>query len=370
MLIGVDASRATLAQRTGTETYSLHLIRALLTLQGNLHPFRLYFNRPPQADLFPAESKWEPRVIPLPRLWTHLRLSWEMLRSAPDVMFVPSHVVPLIHPPASVVTVHDLGYLRHPWAHPTLSRLYLDISTRYSAGVAARVVADSEATRADLLMRYGVAPEKVSVVYPGGGESRDPSPEDEIERVRAKYRMPRRYILHLGTVQPRKNLARLVEAYAILLKTSGTDCHLILAGRSGWGIETLLRRIQSRGLTDRIHLLGYVPSADLGPLLSGAQLLVLPSLYEGFGFPLVEAMAAGVPSVASDVSALSEVAGDAAILVDPLDIDAWAEAMGRGLEDEPLRAELIERGLERAKRFSWETSAHGVLAVLEAAAEG
>ena len=369
MLIGVDASRATLAQRTGTETYSLHLIRALLTLRGNRHRFRLYFNRPPSADLFEPGSGWEPRVIPLPRLWTHLRLSWEMLRRAPDVMFVPAHVVPLVHPPASVVTAHDLGYLRYPWAHPTLSRLYLDISTRYSAGVATRVVADSEATRSDLVTHYGVPPEKVAVVYPGGGELRDPSPEDEVERVRAKYRLPRRYLLHLGTVQPRKNLARLVEAYAALVKTSGTDCHLILAGRPGWGTEALLRRIQSRGLADRVHLLGYVPSADLGPLLSGTQLFVLPSLYEGFGFPLVEAMAAGVPAVASNASAIPEVAGDAAILVDPLDIDAWAEAMGRALEDETLRAELIERGLERAKRFSWNRCAQEVLAVLEAAAE-
>ncbi len=368
MLIGVDASRATLAQRTGTETYSLHLIRALLTVPENPHLFRLYFNRSPDADLIEPGSGWEERAIPLPRLWTHLRLSWEMLRRAPDVLFVPAHVVPLIHPPASVVTVHDLGYLRYPWTHPTLSRLYLDLSTRYSAGAAARVVADSEATRSDLVTRYGVPPDKVAVVYPGGGEPGDHLPEAEIERVRAKYRLPRRYILHVGTVQPRKNLARLVEAYAVLVRTSGTDCHLILAGRPGWGMEALARRIQSRGLRDRVHLLGYVPSADLAPLRSGSQLMVLPSLYEGFGFPLIEAMAAGVPAVASDASALAEVAGDAAMLVDPLDIDAWAAAMARGLQDESLRAELIERGLERSKRFSWETCARGVLTVLEAAA--
>ena len=211
MLIGIDASRATRPQRTGTENYSLYLLRHLLATDSH-HRYRLYFDVPPPRGLFPPQGNWEARVIPFPRLWTHLRLSAEMARHPPDLLFVPAHVIPLLHPP-SVVTVHDLGYLYYPEAHRLLDRLYLDLSTRFNARVARHIIADSEATKKDLVERYGIPGGKITVVYPGciplqGSRS----PQEVIER----YGLPEGYILHLGTLHPRKNLLRLMEACSLL----------------------------------------------------------------------------------------------------------------------------------------------------------
>ena len=168
MLIGIDASRSVAQERTGTENYSLNLIRHLLALQGD-HRYRLYFNRPPTYNLQPFDQAQDKpttcslRIMPFPRLWTHLRLSWEMARRPPDLLFVPAHVLPIVHPRHSVVTVHDLGYLHYPEAHRLLDRIYLDLSTRYNAHAATHLIADSSATKRDLIERYGIGPDKITL---------------------------------------------------------------------------------------------------------------------------------------------------------------------------------------------------------------
>ncbi len=358
MLVGIDASRATSPQRTGTENYSLHLIRHLLAFKDQR--YRLYFNAAPPPGLFPQSDNWEARVIPFPRLWTHLRLSWEMVRRPPNLLFVPAHVIPLIHP-RSVVTVHDLGYLYHPGAHRAWDRLYLDLSTRFNASVASQIIADSEATKNDLVQKYHLSEERITVVYPGC--NLEPViDETGWERVRERYHLPDKYILHLGTLHPRKNILRLLEAFQSLVRDF-PDLHLVLAGKRGWLYEEILYKAE--GLGGRVHFPGYIASEDLPALMRGARLFILPSLYEGFGFPILEAMAAGTPVVCSNASALPEVAGDAALLVDPHDVEAMRETTRRVLEDEALRAELVERGLERAKIFSWERCARETLSVLK-----
>ncbi|MBI3286479.1 MAG: glycosyltransferase family 4 protein, partial [Chloroflexi bacterium] len=272
MLIGIDASRATRPQRTGTENYSLHLLRHLLA-RGGGHRFRLYFNQPPPPDLFPGDD-WEMRAIPLPRLWTHLRLSWEVTRHAPDVLFVPAHVIPLFHPARSVATIHDLGYLKYPQAHPRAQRLYLDWGTRWNARAARHLISDSQTTKLDLVMHYGVPAEKITVIYPGVHLS--PASPREIARVRSRYRLPENYILFVGTLQPRKNLPTLFQAYRDLARHNGTDYQLVLAGKRGWLSDGVLRHIEALGLNDRVRLLDYVPSEDLPGLLGGSRLLVQP----------------------------------------------------------------------------------------------
>ena len=360
MVVGIDASRATALQRTGTENYSLHLIRHLLAV--NNHRYRLYFNATPPAGLFPQSDNWEARVMPFPRLWTHLRLSWEMVRQPPDLLLVPAHVIPLIHP-RSVVTVHDLGYIYYPQTHRPFDRLYLDLSTRFNASVASHIIADSEATKSDLVREYRVAEERITVVYPGC--SLEPViDETGWERVKERYHLPDRYILHLGTLHPRKNILRLLEAFQPLARDF-PDLHLVLAGKKGWLYEEI--RYKAEELGGKVHLPGYIASEDLPLLIRKARLFILPSLYEGFGFPILEAMAAGTPVVCSNASALPEVAGDAALLFDPHDVEAMRETARKVLEDEALRAELVERGLERAKVFSWERCAREILAVLEKA---
>ncbi len=366
MLIGIDASRAVTARRTGTETYSLYLIRELLAL-GAEHSFRLYFRRPPPPDLFKGADLC---VIPFPRLWTHLRLSWEMLRRPPDLLFVPAHVLPLVHPRRSVVTIHDLGFLSHPEAHTRGQNLYLRWSTRHNARAAAHILADSEATRRDLVRHYRTPPEKITVVYPGRDESLAPVTDPAaLAAVRRRYGLTGPYLLYVGTLHPRKNLLRLLRAFH-RLRPAARNLQLVLAGKKGWLYDEIFAQVRDLGLGDRVLFPGYVPAEDLPALLGGATAFVYPSLYEGFGFPVLEAMACGTPVVCSNVSSLPEVAGDAALLVDPLDVEALASALARVVDDEGLRRELRARGFEQVRRFSWRRCAEQVLAVLEEVGRG
>ena len=358
MLIGIDASRAVAARPTGTEVYSQRLIRALLQLESP-HRFRLYFRSQPPSGAFPGAER---RVVPFPRAWTHLRLSWEMASRPPDALFVPAHVLPLIHPRTSLVTVHDLGYLHFPAAHPLGQRLYLDLSTRWNARVAVHVLADSQATRADLVARYGTPPEKITVAYPGRDEALAPARDPAaVEAVKARYGIDGRYFLYLGTLQPRKNLSRLIAAFGRLR----SDAVLVLAGKRGWLYQDLFAQVRRLGLEGRVHFPGYVPDDDKAILLSAALAFVFPSLYEGFGLPVLEAQACGCPVVASATSSLPEVAGDAALLVDPTDVEGIAVALERVAADPALRATLIERGFSNVRRFSWDACARTVLGAIE-----
>jgi glycosyltransferase involved in cell wall biosynthesis len=358
MLIGIDASRAVAACPTGTEIYSQRLIQALLTLESP-HRFRLYLRSTSPADTFPGA---ELRVIPFPRLWTHLRLSWEMAHRPPDVLFVPAHVLPLIHPRVSLATVHDLGYLHFPEAHPWRQRLYLDLSTRWNARTAAHLLADSEATKADVVAHYGTPLDKITVAYPGRDERlapvRDPP---AIEAVKARYGIVGDYFLYLGTLQPRKNLGRLIAAFAAL----PPEPILVLAGKRGWLYEDLFAQVRHLSLAGRVLFPGYVPDEDKAALLSGALAFVFPSLYEGFGLPLLEAQACGCPVITSATSSTPEVAGNAALLVNPSDTEAIAAAMQRIAADSGLRKTLIERGFVNVRRFSWAACARSVLSVIE-----
>jgi glycosyltransferase involved in cell wall biosynthesis len=375
VLIGIDASRATAGRRTGTETYSLQLIRALARLRGERDDFamRLYVNGPPPEGLFwsgPASAGCEIRSIPWPRLWTHVRLSAEVTAHPPDVLFVPAHVLPLAHPARSVATVHDLGYLTFPEAHRSSDRRYLDWSTAWNARQSRAVIADSAATRDDLVQAYGIAPEKIHVIYLGANPDVAVEPDPQRRAAaRERYGIGERYLLYVGTLQPRKNLARVVQAFAGLAgRESFEGVQLVLAGKRGWLDDDLFMQVRALGLEGRVLFPGYVADADLAPLLSGALGFVFPSLYEGFGMPVLEAQACGAAVMTSNNSSLPEVAGDAALLVDPGDVDAIADAMQRLVTDEALRAALVARGFENVKRFSWEKCARETLAVLESVA--
>lgn len=381
MLIGIDASRALRKQRTGTENYSWQLIRHLLAL-GSGHRFRLYCPQPPPAGLFALSehshaaaagvSPVETRVIPWPRLWTHLRLSLELMQRRPDVLFVPSHVLPLLHPRRSVVTVHDLGYRLFPETHRPLDRAYLDLSTRFNARSAATVLADSQATKDDLVRFTGVAAARVTVVHLGRDETlapeQDPGRLAEVQQ-RLGIQQPGRpaapYMLYVGTLQPRKNLVRLVDAFAAA-RQQHPELILVLAGRRGWLADPIFRRVQALGLHDAVRFPGYVADADLPALLSGALCFAFPSLHEGFGFPVLEAQACGAPVLAANTSSLPEVAGDGALLVDPLDTDAIAAGLLRLAGDRALRDRLRAAGFANLHRFSWQRCARETLAVLEA----
>lgn len=356
-VVGIDASRAVSDAPTGTEYYARALIDALLRLESP-YRFRLYTRSNPAKNSFPQTNNYDIRSIPSPRLWTHLRLSYEMLTSPPDVLFVPSHVLPFLHPHNSLVTVHDLGYKYFPEAHPPLARAYLDLSTRWNVNVAKMVFADSNATRADILRFYGATLGKIRVVYPAFNTNVFKHvPGGEVNRVRAKYALVSPYVISVGTVQPRKNYARLVEAVASLPQ----DYLLVIVGKQGWGFDALLTRIQESHMATRVKMLDYVSIADLPALYAGARLAVFPSLHEGFGFPALEAQACGTPLACSNTSSLPEVAGDGAAYFDPLDVHGMGEILKRVLGNDAERSDLIERGLANVQRFSWECAAQQVL---------
>lgn len=361
MHIAIDASRSTVQRVTGTEHYAIELIRALIRLNTR-HTLTLYFRDAPAPDLFPPSERVMQRVIPFRRAWTHARFAAALWVDRPDVTFVPAHTLPVVFPGRSVVTVHDMGYRYFPAAHKTISRLYLDMTTRYSARRATLVLADSQATAADLTRFYRTPPGKIRVVYPGV----DAPMMGDVVAVRHQYGLPERYFLYIGTLQPRKNIAGIVRAYTHWQAMNpGDSTGLVLAGGKGW----LYDPAWTAGATN-VHLPGYIDDADKGALLAGAVALVFPSLYEGFGFPVVEAMLCGTPVIASSTSSLPELAGKAGLLVDPQDTAAIAGAMTRLSADDSLRATLREQGYEQARQFTWERAAGQTLAALEQAAGG
>lgn len=376
MIIGIDASRALRARRTGTERYSLEIIRHLLALpEAGEHQWRLYADHAPDhPDLYAqreAPAHAELRVLPARRLWTHRALAREVVQHPPDVLFVPAHVIPLVLPsarlPASVVTVHDLGYHAFPDTHTWGQRSYIEASTRWSTHVAKRVIAVSQATAGDLKRLYRVPAERICVIYEANVDTALVT-HTQIQDVRARYGLQRPYALFVGTIHPRKNVERLLRAYAWLYRNTGVGWDIVFAGAPGWLSDKLYEEAAALNLSQQIHFVGYVLDDDLPALIKGAHFFCFPSLFEGFGLPVLEAQSYGVPVLTSNNSSLPEVAGDAALLVDPTDVDAIANAMLRLSQDEVLRQQLIEAGYANIKRFSWEKSARETLAVLREAA--
>ena len=376
MIVGIDASRALRAQRTGTERYSLEIIRHLLMLpDAGAHQWRLYLDTPDvEARLtghLPATEHVELCVLPARRLWTHRTLAQEVTQRQPDVLFVPAHVIPFAVPanrlPASVVTIHDLGYHAFPETHTWAQRLLIEGGTRWSVRVAQRVIAVSQATANDLAALYHVPEERIRVIYEAPAQTSIVTP-DRVDVVRQQYQLERPYALFVGTIQPRKNVARLLQAYEWLYRNTPVAFDLVFAGAPGWLSDSLYEQAASMGLAQHVRFLGYIPDDDLPALLKGALFFSFPSLFEGFGLPVLEAQSYGVPVLTSNNSSLPEVAGDAALLVDPTDVDAIANAMLRLGQDEVLRQQLIEAGYANVQRFSWEKAARETLAVLEEAA--
>ncbi|MAU13103.1 MAG: glycosyl transferase family 1 [Anaerolineaceae bacterium] len=361
--IAIDASRTTVARVTGTEHYAHRLISGLIDLNNTLeqpHRLSLYFRDAPAGDLFPASDHTTYHVIPFPRLWTHLRFAAALVQHRPDVTFVPAHTLPFVFPGRSVVTIHDLGYLRFPQAHPTRQRAYLDLTTRYSANRASLILADSQATADDLHAFYRVNPTKIRVVYPGV----DVPSAGEGLHLSAKYGIPNSYLVFIGTLQPRKNIERLIRAFTHWKRSNpDSEVGLVLAGGKGWLFdEAWLADVEG------VYLTGYIDEADKGSLLRRAMGMVFPSLYEGFGFPVVEAMHVGTPVIASNTSSLPELVADAGIQIDPLDEDALISAIDLLVSHADLRQSLREKGYQQAAQFTWEQAAQQTLDALVAAA--
>lgn len=390
MVIGFDGSRAFINNTTGTENYSYQILRHL-SLIDHKNQYIVFIR--PLASKGEAFRGWPKnfqfKVLPYPRLWTQLGLSKETFSTPMNVLFIPSHTLPIIHKPGlkTVLTVHDLGAEYLPKAHQLKQQLYLKLMTHHQLKTATHLIAVSKATKKDIISKVKIPSNKISVIYEGYDKKLfKPQKIDVLKKTLKYYDLDcSKYFLFVGTIQPRKNLERLIKAYADYVKGLGTTAEgkrtkdygkealvsspnalspLILAGSKGWMSDDIYKLPKKLGIEQYVKFLGFVPDKDLPVLYCGAMALTFPSLFEGFGLPIIEAMACGCPVLTSNVSSMTEVAGEAAVLVNPNSTQEITSGMQR-IKNQAVRIKLIKAGFEQAKKFSWEKAAKETLKVLE-----
>lgn len=365
MKIGIDASRAFSAEKTGVEWYSYHVLRHLLKNNSFNTDYCLYVREKvhplPEGENAYVEQSIKRLYWPPKFLWTHGRLSLEMIIRQPDILFVPSHTLPLISARNSVITIHDLAFEYFPDSYSSQALSHQRWAVRHAVKHARRIIAISQNTRKDLIKLYNAAPEKVSVVYNGFDHDEfKPMNPAQLKSIRETY-IPHSdestpIIAYTGRIEIKKNIINLLSAFE-KVHTFFPDAQLVLIGKPGYGYEEVQKHPALKRLRPLIHELGYVSQAELPKILNLANLFVLPSFYEGFGIPILEAMACGVPVAASQTSSIPEVVGDAAVLFDPNHVGDIADKIIHLLKTNELRRELIEKGFEQSKKFSWEKCA-------------
>jgi len=309
-----------------------------------------------------------PTYKPLVRIaWEQLGLPIQVLRSGVDVVHGTVNVLPLLTSKPTVLTVHDLSFMRHPERFPMGRSRYLRMAVARSVRCADRVIAVSAHTRNDVVELLGLPTGRVSVVYSGVDASFRPLPASELAAVRKDLVQGRAYILHVGTLEPRKNLDVLIRAFAAVRERLKLEHVLALVGARGWMYEELFQLVSELGLGDEVRFVDYVDPQRLPLWYNCADLFVYPSAYEGFGLPVLEAMACGVPTVTSASSGLQELAGSACLTVDPGSQESLEVAIARGLQDSQLHETLRKAGIERARHFSWDETARATVSVYEQA---
>ena len=375
MRIGIDFTSAS-RERAGIGRYARELIRALSRLdRTNRYP--LFVPRDAHADLlrFDFPPNFSIHRAPLTErylaaLWQRARvpLPVEMFIGAVDVFYSPDFLLPPTFARRKLVTVHDLSYIRVPECYPAPLLNYLNRAVPPSVARADLVLADADSTRRDLRDVYHAPLEKIRILYPGVDSRFSPGvSQDARARVRELTR-GKPYLLSVSTLQPRKNYARLIQAFAKIISTfqpPTSNLQLVICGAKGWMFDDIFQTVARLNLRDHVLFPEFVADDDLPALYAGATLFVYPSLYEGFGLPVAEALACGAPVVCSNASSLHEVAGDAALYFDPRDMDAMAGTIQRALADDALRADLRTRGFAQAKQFSWEKAASQLRQCLE-----
>lgn len=358
MRIAIDAS--TISTQGGPRTYLLGLLDALFRVD-NQNDYIVFYNDPVHLGRFPqARELVLPGKSPLARLWReHVLLPLACRRERVELLHCPKSAIPYFSPGCPViVTLHDLIPVKHPELEKAAAQLYWRLHIGRAARKSDFVITISEWAKAEIMAEYAVSAEKIAVIMqsfdPFMLEARDP---ETGRSVRAKYGLPPDYILYVGTIQPRKNLATLIEAYHCLSVEMAKPPRLVIVGRKGWLYEDLFAKIKKLNLTAEVLFTGFVPDEDLPYLFDGAQVFVYLSLFEGFGRPPLEAMACGVPVITSSTTAIPEVVGSAGITVSPLDVQAVTAALVTVLNNKDEAARLRELGRAQAQKFSWENAA-------------
>lgn len=370
MRICVDISPA-VHHRAGFGRYVQELTTALLSVDQD-NEYVAFYNRPAEAPVDPplhrllhltsnlSDKTWRMSV-----LLAHLtRISQERLFASIDIFHATDNVLPRLSRVKSVFALQDLTHRLYPDTHKPLNRWFLTFMMPRFLRAADAVIAISECTKRDAVRLYGLDEAKIRVIHAGVNPRFCKASAEMVSGILDKYSLPRSFILFVGTIEPRKNLTLLLEGYHAL-KNQGTSCRLVIVGKKGWLYEGFFRRLRELGLEDEVIFPGFVPDEDLPALYSAADLFVFPSLYEGFGLPVLEAMACGAPVITSNTSSLPEVAGEAGILIDPNDVGGLVKAMRHVLDDEALRAEMRAQGLKQAGNFTWEETARRTAQVYE-----
>jgi glycosyltransferase involved in cell wall biosynthesis len=360
MLIGIDGNEANIQNRVGVNQYAFDLLHAIRKLDIS-DQFIIYLKNPPQADL-PSESlNWHYRVIPFPALWTQTRLPFDLYTHSPrpDVFFTPSHYAPRSSPIPTVISVMDLGFLNTPEQFTPKDFNQLKLWTRYSIKQAKKIITISEFSKSDIIKNYQYPESNITVTYPGYDS--DLFKPVENPAVQKKYGITSPYILFLSSLKPNKNVEGLIHAIAQLKNPTLT---LVIAGKKAWLYDRIFQLVRDLKLSSRVVFTGFVDEAEVPVLMSQAKAFVLPSFHEGFGIPVVEAMACGTPVVISKVASLPEVAGDAGIYVDPANISSITRGIQIALSAK--RSGYVKKGLTRVNKFDWQKTARNTLAVIRA----
>ena len=345
--------------RVGSAEFAFRLIKEFAKEKS--HNFFIYTPVEPSKDLPRETNSFKYIVFKSKKLWTMLGLSKKIYKDKNnlDVFFSPTHYLPLFSVVPSVVSIFDLSYLKYPELFKKKDLYQLKIWGRYSIKRAKAVITISESSKNAIIEEYKLASDKVHVVYPGIKELIN-NREINMTDLQKKYGIKKNFILFVGTIQPRKNIARMVEAISQI-----PELELIVVGKKGWQYEGILDSPRKFGVENRVKFLEFVPDEELSELYKNAICFVLPSLYEGFGLPILEAMKYGCPVVTSNTSSLPEAGGDAALYFDPEDSSDISEKIKNLLSDDKLREDMIEKGYKQAKKFSWEKAAKETLHVLK-----
>jgi glycosyltransferase involved in cell wall biosynthesis len=359
-VIAIDGSRAFLAKRTGIEEYSYQLLMHLREVLEQ-EAVVVYIRADQKVD-FALPVKWRVKKLWAPRLWTQVRLSFELLLHRPRVLLVPAHTAPLVCFTKTVVVVHGLEYEFCPDAYSWWSRIMMRWMICSSAKAAAQVVCVSESTKRDLMCLYGIAEAKITVVYEGCAIHQ--SKENQKKNL-VKGSIHNPYFLFIGRIEARKNIVRFIEAFELFKETYQTSHQLVLAGKGGYGYEAIREKKAQSFYAKDIVELGYVSEKEKWQLLQGAEVFLFATLYEGFGLPVLEAQAVGVPVITSSTSSLPEVAGEGAIVVDPESVEQIAHAMVLFFSKKSLRRAILEKGRVNVERFSWHGCAQAIAEILK-----
>ncbi|OQA53188.1 MAG: Mannosylfructose-phosphate synthase [candidate division WS2 bacterium ADurb.Bin280] len=362
-VIGIDASRSNTAQRTGTEYYSYEIIKQMISLKRESVELRLYSKTP--LDYVDKNQKGvSNRVMSFPKLWSQIRLSFEILRNPPDVLFVPAHTIPVFHGKKTVITLHDVGFKYYPELYTPLERIYHDWCMRFSVKHANQIIAISEATKKDLIKLYGADERKITVVYHGYDKKKYFVKK---EPDHPKIKPLGKYIYFIGRLEAKKNITTLIKAFALLKQNRSINHKLVLAGRPGYQYEQISDLIASLDdfIKKDIIELGYVSDEDAPLFMRNADIFAFPSNFEGFGMPLVEAMASGVPVVASNTTSIPEILNGAGLLHSVHDHKQLSDMLLQLIGDKKSHDKYVKLGLLRSSVFKWDDAASKTLDVIE-----